>query len=364
MTHRSTLAASLLALLSIGSLAACSKPAPKASAPAHRQITATVTTVALSPVAQRFTLSGTQVSREEAAVSTELSGYRISKVLVEAGALVSAGQPLVLLDSTLLNGQIDQQKAIVAQQTVAYEKANAEAKRVENLDKLGVLSTETVNERVLNAQSAKASLDQAQALLKDYQVRLDLMTIRAPVAGTVLKRTARPGDVASPSTVLFTIARDNLVELEAQVPEAQLASILIGQVATVALPGGKSLNGHARLVSPDVDATTKLGTIRIALPEDSDLKPGGFGEASLEGAAANSRVVPTSAVIYNADGASLFVLGKDNVLERKMVRTGTVSGDLVELLQGPDAGTRIVAKGGAMLLPGDHINPAAAPGVL
>jgi HlyD family secretion protein len=349
----------LICAAALCALTACSQPnsKPVATAPAHRDMTATVTTVSSGTLTGQFTLSGTQVSREEAAVSTELSGYRVAQVLVEAGATVTAGQPLAMLDDTLLKDQIEQQEAVVAQQQVAYDKAQQEASRVANLDKQGVLSTESVNERALAAQSAKAALGQAKAVLDDDQVRLGLMIVRAPVAGRVLTRAVRPGDIASPSAVMFTLARDGLVELEALVPEAEQASIKIGAPAQVTLPGGKELAGQVRLVSPNVDSDTKLGTVRIALPSDPDLKPGGFGQASIGGATRIANLVPASAVSYDADGASIFVVGNDNILRRQVVRTGAISGDRIELVQGPPAGTAIVAKGAALLLPGDHVNP-------
>ncbi|MFM9598017.1 biotin/lipoyl-binding protein, partial [Streptomyces scabiei] len=77
-----------------------------------------------------LTASGLLVSREEAAVASELSGYRVAEVLVDEGAWVKKGQPLARLDDTLLKAQIDQQVANVQQQEVAAERAHAEADRV------------------------------------------------------------------------------------------------------------------------------------------------------------------------------------------------------------------------------------------
>jgi HlyD family secretion protein len=350
----------LLVTVALCTLVGCKPETHTAQAPqpSHRNVTATLATVIKSPMSVDFRLSGVQVSREEAAVATELSGYRVAKVFVEPGAKVVAGQALATLDDTLLRSQIKQQEAAVAQQAVAYDRAVQEANRVKGLDSQGVLSTEAVTDRTLSAQSAKASLAQAQASLDDYNTRLSLMTIRAPVAGTVLTRAVRPGDIAATSSVMFTLARDGLVELEAQVPEAVQSQITSDTPAVVTLPGGKTLQGQVRLVSPNVDAQTKLGTVRIALPLDGALKPGGFGEASIAGGTRDVVVVPVSAVSYTADGASLFVVGAGNILQRRPIRTGAVKGDVIELLEGPPAGTQIVARGAALLLPGDHVTPA------
>ena len=65
----------------------------------------------MRPLAEGLTASGLLVSREEAGVASELSGYRVAQVLVDEGAWVTAGQPLARLDDTLLRAQIAQQRA-------------------------------------------------------------------------------------------------------------------------------------------------------------------------------------------------------------------------------------------------------------
>ena len=156
---------------------------------------------------------GVLVSREEIAVSSELSGYRVAKVYVEADAVVRQGQPLVLLDDTLLRSQIDQQKALVAEQKVAADQAALQAAHVAGLDNQGVLSSEQIDQRRFQARGSQAALDAQIAQLRDLQTREARMVVRAPTAGLVLQRNVRPGDISSPgATALFTMARDGLIE--------------------------------------------------------------------------------------------------------------------------------------------------------
>jgi HlyD family secretion protein len=348
-----------LSYLSVGVLAlilgACSKP-PEAPAVVRMQ-SATVTQVALQPMSRTLQLSGILVAREEAAVSTELNGYRVVRVFVEPGAQVQMGQTLATLDDTLLKSQIAQQEALVAQQQVAYERAGQEAERVKGLDEAGALSREIVTERTLAARSAKAVLAQAEAQLADLKTRQGLMTVRAPVAGTVLTRTVRPGDVASPSSAMFTLSRDKLVELDAEVPESDLATLGVDTAAEVTLSSGKRLAGSVRLISPEVDEKTKLGKVRIALPVDPALKPGGYGSATIHTGTREVVTVPVTSVQYNADGASIMVMDTKQVVQRRTIRTGAISGNAVEVVSGVKAGDMVVAAGAALLLPGDKIKP-------
>jgi HlyD family secretion protein len=171
------------------------------------------------------------------------------------------------LDDTLLRAQVDQQAAVTAQ-------SQAEAKRVDGLDGQGILSQEQIETRRYQAKAQEAAL-------KELRTRVSRMTITSPVSGRVLQRGVQPGQIAGGGTTpWFTIARDGLVELDAEVNEADLAGIREGQSAQVSLPGGQSISGVVRLVSPRVDSANRLGKVRVRLPVRPDLRPGGFGRAT------------------------------------------------------------------------------------
>jgi hypothetical protein len=186
------------------------------------------------------------VSREEAAVGSELTGYRVARLYADEGDWVRAGQPLAQLDDTLLRAQVEQQAAVTAQ-------SQAEAARVAGLDGQGVLSQEQIETRRYQAKAQEAAL-------KELRTRASRMTITSPVSGRVLQRGVQPGQIAGGGTTpWFTIARDGLVELDAEVNEADLAGVREGQSAQVSLPGGQLVSGVVRLVSPRVDSRQPPG---------------------------------------------------------------------------------------------------------
>jgi HlyD family secretion protein len=349
----------MLSIIAVGglALAACGKKQPVV---ADTPLTVSVATVESRNLQAPLQASGLLVSREEAGVAPELSGYHVAQVLVDEGAQVARGQPLARLDDTLLRAQIDQSRATLAQQEVAAERAESEAKRVEGLDNQGVLSEEAIQERRLQARSARAAVAVAQAQLRDLLTRQVRMTVRAPVAGRVLERTVRPGDTSSPATNMFRIARDSLVELDAEVPEDQLARLHVGEAAVVELPSGVRVQGNIRLISPRVDQQTKLGRARILLPVRADLRPGGFGRARFAQGERLAPAVPEAAIRYDADGASVMVLQPDNRVRRVAVRSGARAGGYVELLEGPPVGARVTLGGSAFVLEGDKVRPIAA----
>ncbi|HLK24777.1 MAG TPA: efflux RND transporter periplasmic adaptor subunit [Caulobacteraceae bacterium] len=357
------LAAAALALAASGALVACgSKAAPPDPEAGAR--TVRVATIAVRPLTGGLESSGILVSREEAAVNAEqlLSGYRVLKVFVEPDATVVKGQPLVQLDDTLLRSQIAQAEAQVAAQRVAAAQADQQAADVAGLDKQGVLSKEQIDQRRFAAQGAHASLAAQTAVLRDLQSRDARMIIRAPVAGLVLTRNVRPGDVASASATspMFTIARDSLVELQAQVAEGDMAGIHVGDAVQVKLPDGSTVNGSVRLVEPAIDPQTKLGKVHIRLPVQSNLRPGGFGRALFTGLVRTVPVAPEVAIRYDADGASVMQLDASNHVHQAPVKTGEHEGGYVEIVQGPPAGSRVLLGASAFVLPGDVVRPIPA----
>lgn len=357
---RRLLAAMLFAGVAVAGCGDGSETEAKASTE-NAARTVTTTRVTTRALAGGLTASGQLVAREEAAVGSELAGYRVARVLAEEGDTVRAGQPLVQLDDTLIRSQIDQASAQLQAQQVAAEQAERQAARVQGLAQEGVLAQEAVEERRYAARTSRAQAASAQAALSELRTRRERLTIRAPVSGRVLERTIRPGDISGGGgTPYFRIARGGLIELEAQVSEAELALIRPGDQASVRLPSGETTTGTVRLVDPIVDEQTRLGTVRVLLTPGPGQRVGGFGEARFEGVASTVTAVPEAAIRFDADGPSVMVVGAGNKVSRAAIRTGRRAGGYVELLQGPPPGAQVLLGGAAFVLEGDVVAPRLA----
>jgi HlyD family secretion protein len=118
------------------------------------------------------------------------------------------------------------------------------------------------------------------------------------------------------------------------------------------------------LVSPQIDNSTKLGVVRVHLPVNRDIRAGGFGRAVFNEVSGDVLAAPETAIRYDADGASVMVVGPDNRVKRAVVSTGQRGGGYVQLVKGPPAGSRIVENAAAFLLDGDLIKPADQAGNL
>ncbi|MGI8841601.1 MAG: efflux RND transporter periplasmic adaptor subunit [Caulobacteraceae bacterium] len=360
MPRPKTLMRAVMALALAGALAGC-QAKKAAEAPRQQARAASVVTVAPREIAGGLIASGALVPREDIAVFPQLTGYRVAAVLADVGTQVAAGQPLARLDDTLLRAQLAQQTALAAQQSLLADEADAQAARVKGLDTEGLLSQEQIDTRRFAARSARAQANAQAAAVRDLKTRDALMVVRAPRAGLVIERNVRLGDLAGAGTTpWYRIAQGGQVELAADVGEDALAKLRPGGTAEVTLADGTQVPGVVRLISPAIDPTTKLGKVRIALPVRRDIRAGGFAKASFTGLTRSALAVPETAVRYDANGASVMVVGADDRVARVAVTTGQRGGGYVELLTGPADGARVVEKVAAMLVPGDYVRPARA----
>lgn len=361
MSRSKTYLTLTVGLVSALALTACGPKEQPKKDPAAEARTVRVVRVENRAITGSLTASGSLIPREEAAVAPEVTGYRVSRVLVEEGAYVRAGETLAQLDGALIAAQVEQQRALAAQAAIQADQAEAEAARVAGLDGQGVLSDEALQQRRFQAKASRATANAQAAAYRDAQTRAGKLAVTAPVSGLVLERTVRPGDLAAGgATPWFRIAREGKIELSAELPEDDMARVRIGQRVTVTLPSGGSAEGQVRIVAPEVNTQTKLGSVRISLPVRDDIRAGGFGRAIFSDASGQGLTVPETAIRYDADGASVMTVGEGNKVKRVVVQTGARGEGLVTLVKGPPAGTRVIQNAAAFLLDGDVVKPMDA----
>jgi RND family efflux transporter MFP subunit len=195
--------------------------------------------------------------------------------------------------------------------------------------------------------------------VSEQRARNNRLDIRAPAAGLVLTRQVEPGQIiSSASGTLFRMAKGGEMEMRAQLPEDDLATLRAGARATVTPVGSTAkFAGQVWQVSPVIDPQTRQGIARIALRYDPALRPGGFASAAIVGGNASLPELPQSAVLSDDKGNFVYVADKDNVVRRRDVRLGTVSDDTVAIASGLDGNERVVVSAGAFLNPGQKIAP-------
>jgi hypothetical protein len=110
-------------------------------------------------------------------------------------------------------------------------------------------------------------------------------------------------------------------------------------------------------VAPVIDPQSRQGTVRIAVPYSRALRPGGFADARLVAGQGQSPLLPESAVLSSLEGNYVYVVGKDNVVQRQKVTIGSVNDSGVAIAAGLTGNERVVVLAGSFLNPGDKVKP-------
>jgi RND family efflux transporter MFP subunit len=228
-----------------------------------------------------------------------------------------------------------------------------------------VASARSADAQVAAAKSAllvaEAERRSREAERRELMVRVGRTEVRAPVAGVVSRRTARLGALALGSAdPLFRIIAEGAIDLEAEVPQDSLARLTVGMPATIELSADDRVSGKVRLIASEVDKTTRLGKVRIALAPDARAHIGAFASGTVETAHRVAIGVPAAAVTQNAAGSSVAVV-TDGHVEVSQVAIGVVNGEAIELRDGIVAGQQVVVRAAAFLRSGDEVRPVDVP---
>jgi RND family efflux transporter MFP subunit len=301
--------------------------------------------------------TGSLDARVDMPVGVLGEGGRVLRVLVEPGAWVQKGQILVVIERSV---QAQQLASSAAQVEVARANAKLAENNLERAKQLvgqGFVSKADIDQKTATRDAQLAQLHVAEAQLAQLRASVGRLDIRAPEAGLVLTRNVEPGQVVSAgSGTLFRIAKNGEMELLAQLSENELAALQPGVKATVT-PVGTTQNviGTVWQVSPVIDPQSRLGIARIALPYDKVLRPGGFANATINIADMRASVLPESAVLSDQKGSYVYVVNKDNKVERRNVQTGTVTPNGLAINSGLKGDERVVLFAGGFLNPGETV---------
>ncbi len=375
-------------------LAATMLVAPAASfaaseaVPAVKQVPPSIRVVAAErrELVETLSVNGTIVAREEAAVGTDLNGLTVLALNADEGDVVKKGDVLAVLDRSMLDTQlaqieasraqaeanIAQMRAQIGDTEVGVRQAQEALDRADALQKKG-FAPDAQRDNAVNAlDSAKAKLDSAEKALKASEAQLAVIDaqkqnvlvqiakteLRAPADGLILARNATLGGVVMAQTApLFRIAIKGELELAATVAETALPRLANGMNAEVSMAGtAEPVSGTIRRISPEVDQSSRLGSIRIALKPGSTARAGNFARGEIELIRHEGVAVPASAVMYAGTDAFLQCVEEGKV-ETRTVTLGARSGDMVEIASGLAEGEEVVSRAGTFVADGDLVTP-------
>jgi cobalt-zinc-cadmium efflux system membrane fusion protein len=298
-------------------------------------------------------------------VSPRIAG-RIVRVSAVLGQRVASGQTLAVIDSI----ELGQAKADYAQARVREELTRETYERERQLAAEKISSEqEALTARAAHLEAAAElrraeetlrllGLSQAQVqAVRQGQASASLSPVASPFAGTIVEKEASLGEVVGPEKKLFTVADLSRVWIWIDVFEKDLRRVHADDDVSVQVDAfpGETFHGRVSFLAGSVDAATRTVRARIDVDNhDGRLRPGMFARVRLSDphsrpAGPGVPVVPESALQREGEGYAVFVPSGERRFQRREVKTGRRLGELVEILDGLQAGETVVVQGAFLL---------------
>jgi HlyD family secretion protein len=298
----------LLVLLLVGVavwMAGRSKAKDESAAPAVSRPALTVRTTTLLDARWGRTLSanGSILPWQEAIISAQIQGLRIAEVKVSIGDHVQQGDVLVTLDNFARRFSDDKDPLHTAQGRIV-----------------------------------------------------------APDSGVISAANANVGSMLQPGAELFRLIRKGRLEWRAELTAEELMLIRKGMSAEITIGEGRVIKGAVRAISPSVNAQTRYGYVLVTIPDSRGIIAGAFarGIFDLSNGKKTLSSLPQSAVLQRGTTTYVLVVGADNRVHERTVKTGLRDADRIEIKQGLKVNEAVVESGGAFLTEGDVVQVVKA----
>jgi RND family efflux transporter MFP subunit len=329
-----------------------SEPAKTAARPA---LTVSLTTPQQLDWPIVLPANGNVVAWQEAVIGAEIANYRITEVRVQVGDAVKKGQVLARIASDTVASELAEAQASVAELDASAAEAKGNAERAKELKEKGFYSSQLNTQYQTAQNTAQARLAAARARQQAADLKMSKTAVLAPDDGVISARSATVGSLTQTGQELFRLIRGGRLEWRAEVPSADLGKVKAGVVAILTAPGGETVKGTVRTVSPSVDPQTRNGLVYVDLPVTSAVRAGMFARGEFSLAQSPALTLPQSAVVLREGFGYVFRMeGEDRVAQAKVV-LGRRLGERIEILSGLEPAARVVATGAGFLADGDVV---------
>lgn len=307
--------------------------------------TAEVTVVS---AADTVAADGVVEAERQSDVAAQVTG-RVTALLVKAGDVVKAGQTLVRIDERIAQQQALAGRSQVSALAAQLDAATKEYQRQQRLYAQGFLSQAALERAESQFKTVQAQTRAQMAQVESAMVQTGLHVLTAPYDSIVAKTDVQLGDMAVPGKALVTLYDSARMRVTVNVPQTRIAGLRREAVKVdipAAPPALATLILNEVVVLPTADPVSQMVQIRLPLPANTKgLTPGMFARAYLpvttQGGAIRVKV-PSQAVFHRGELTAVYVEGKNGKPQLRLVRTGRVEADTIEVLAGLNAGERVV----------------------
>jgi membrane fusion protein, multidrug efflux system len=299
-------------------------------------------------------------SRYVSQVGFEVGG-RLTSRDVDTGAIVKKGQALAELSAVDYQNKVMAAEADLNAAHAALAQAEAQEQRFRVLLGKGFATHSQYDDALKALQSSQAAVQATEANLRIAQNQLGYTRLNAPDDGIVTATGADPGQVVVPGQMVVEISRNDAREAVFAVATDDVARAKLGMAVNVSLQGRAdiSVTGTIREISPSADSTTGTYQVKVALPSPpTEMRLGAVVVGRVESQEAQEvATLPPSALLQSGEQPQVWVVGKDNKVERRQVQLAEFDADAVVVSHGLSAGEKVVTAGVNSLADGELVKP-------
>lgn len=332
------------------------------------------------PVTLYINLTGNTAAYKTANLVARVQGF-LESIDYKDGAAVKKGTQLFTIERDTYQAQVDQSAAQLAKDQSVLAQAQVNLSRYQTLQQQRSIAAQQAQDQGFVVQQNKATVGIDEANLHAGQINLGYTKVTAPFDGIVTNHLVDVGNLvgASGPTTLATIVQTHPIYVNFTLSEPQFLAIRranaqagrpigtsdLTYLSTIPIEiglqdeEGYPHQGHLDYVSPQVDPATGTVAVRAIFDNaDNALLPGLFVRVRGPiGHKDNALLTRNDAIGTSQEGSYVLVVGPDNVVQRKIVKTGQRQGQLVIVDSGLAANDWVVTEGMQQAFPGSKVEP-------
>ena len=357
----------------LSTLAACSKE--QAAPPAPPPAEVAIVTVDPQPLAVTTELPGRVEATRIAQVRARVPGIVLQRTFRE-GSEVKSGEVLFRIDPAQYKAVADSARASLAKAEANLSQATLKAQRYTPLVAVNAISKQEFDDATSAQKQAEADVAAAKAALQTASLNLGYATVTSPISGRIGRAQVTEGALVGQgdATVLATVQQLNpiyvnltqsstdLMKLRQAMADGKLKNVGQNQAGvTLIMENGEAYPHTGKLLFSDVtvDEGTNTVSLRAEFPNpDRSLLPGMYVRTKLDQAIDEKAItVPQQAVQHSAKGAAVLVVGADDKVAVRPVKTGASHDTDWVITDGLSAGDRVIVEGVQKAAPGAAVKP-------
>ncbi len=335
-----------------------------AAAPANAQdqgkggpppVLVTASAVREGMIVPRKEFIGTVYYPEVSEVSSEVSGSAV-KVAFDEAQRVRKGDVMVRLDADLLEKTLVSTRALYGQTLAELEKANLDLKRIEKLYREDSIAEQVYDENRFRVKSLEKKGESLKADVERLEIEMAKKTVRAPFDGVVLKKHVERGEWLSPGAAVATLARDDIMEVIAEVPGDVVPFVSKGGSVPIRV-AGKEIQGKITAIVPRGNIATRTFPVKIEVRNRYSLIEGMEARVDIpSGRKEKTLLVPRDALVTAMGQTVVYTVVDGKAKTVPVTVTRYVGKEIAIQADGIETGMEVLIKGNERIRDGQPVS--------